>query len=71
MFLRRMDEQGLDTPLWMARELDISQDEAVAVIEELEVDGFLEGKSEREWHEELTFIEQRMRLAGRGSSRHL
>jgi hypothetical protein len=55
----------------MARELDISQDEAVAVIEELEVDGFLEGKSEREWHEELTFIEQRMRLAGRGSSRHL
>lgn len=41
----------------MAGELGIGQDEAIAVIEELESDGFLERKSEREWHDEAVAVQ--------------
>lgn len=41
----------------MARALDISHDEATAVIEELEAEGFVERKSEGEWHEEHVAVQ--------------
>lgn len=55
-FLRRWTNDAW-TPRWMARALDISHDEAVAVIEELEAEGFLERKSESQWHAEHVAVQ--------------
>jgi predicted nucleotidyltransferase len=49
-FLKRWRNDAW-TPRWIARELAIRQDQAVAVLEELEAHGFLERKSEREWRD--------------------
>lgn len=55
-FLRRIGDDAW-TVRWMLKELDVEQDVALAALEELEVQGFVKRRSEKEWFEEHVVVQ--------------